>query len=419
MSIITRIKSIFTGTEERSSTGPVPISTPASSWSSFFFGTKSEWDGSMNKDTALSIAGVWASIRILSSTISSLQVDVYKEDKDGTIIKALDHPLHKIINRKPYPLYNSHQFHETSSIHEELTGNSIALIKRDLAGRVTGLQLVDPDYVLAYLYEDEIWYTVQLNGMNGQLVNKTFTQYDVIHIKSMSYDGLWGKSPITVCRESFEEAKHAASYSNNFYKKGAHLSGVISYEGSLNKEKMELIRDQFNKKYGGADKAFQTAVLDNNAKFTPISMSQKDADFILNRKMTVEQISSIFGVPLHMIASLDRATFNNVEQLSIEYVEHSIRPRIKRREAEMNDKLFTEAEKDAGYFIRYNIESLLRGDTKARVDMYRQLFNIGVLSQNDIRKLENMNPVDGGSKYYVPLNMQDSQGEETDSNDTE
>lgn len=410
-SILTRIKSIFSQ-EERST--PVPLSTPASSWHSFFFGTSSEWSGKMDKETALSIAGVWASVRILSSTISSLQVDVYQEDEQGNIRKALNHPLHKIINRKPYPLYNSHQYHETSSMHEELTGNSISLIKRNGAGQVTGLQLIDPEYVTAYLYEDQVWYMVMMTGMGGEMINKTFTQDEVLHIKSMAYDGLWGKSPIAVCREAFEEAKHASSYSNNFYKKGAHLSGVISYEGNLNAEKLQALRDQFNKKYSGADNSFQTAFLDNNAKFTPISMSQKDADFILNRKMTVEQISSIFGVPLHMIASLDRATFNNVEHLAIEYVEHSIRPRIKRREAELNDKLFTEREKDEGYFIRYNIESLLRGDTGARVEKYRQLFNIGVLSPNDIRKFENMNPIPEGDRYYIPLNMQDPSDNNTD-----
>ena len=410
MGIATSIKNWFKPSEKREApSGGTPVSSGLTSSRKVFFDLfksgGSTFDQNITSDNAIELSTVWGCVRIISSTIASLQLDVYKES-ESEVIKAINHPLHKIINRKPYPLYNAYTYQETTTIHEELYGNAYALKLYNPNGTIRGLKILDPLNVVVYHIQDRLVYQVTDTDGNS-FDTKFYDQDDIIHQKYMTKNGFFGLSPISTCAETFEEGMHARSFNNNFYSKGAHMAGVISYQGSVKKENIEALRKQWEEKQQGLENQGKPLVLDNGATFHALSISQKDAEFLETRKFNREEICSIFGVPLHMIGAMDRATFNNVEQMAIEFVEHAIRPRVKRKEAELCDKLFTEEEKDQGYYVRYNIESLLRGDIKTRMEMYNQMWNMAALSPNEIRKMENMNPVKGGDKFYAPLNMVD------------
>lgn len=401
------VKKWFSPKEKRSA-GGTPVSGLSGSRKVFFDLFKSggsTFSKGISTANAIELPTVWSCIRIISSTIASLQVDVYRETEDE-VIKSIDHPLHRVINQKPYALYNAYTFQETTAIHEELYGNSYALKLYRPDGSIRGLKILDPLQVVVYHVDDRLIY--QVTDTDGNKISTQFyDQNDIVHQKYMSKNGFYGLSPISTCAETFEEGAHARSYNNNFFEKGAHMAGVISYEGTVKGENIKALRKQWEENQQGLDNQGKPLILDNGAKFTAMSVTHKDAEFLMSRKFNREEICSIYGVPLHMIGSMDRATFNNVEQMAIEFVEHCIRPRIKRKEAELCDKLFTQEEKDAGYYIRYNIESLLRGDIKTRMEMYKEMFQMAAISPNEIRRLENMNPVEGGDRYYAPLNMTD------------
>ena len=166
------------------------------------------------------------------------------------------------------------------------------------------------------------------------------------------------------------------------------------------------MRTTWNSKYTGTEQAGGVIVLENGMEYTPLTLKPADAQFIETSKLSIADIARIYRVPLHMIGELDRATFNNIEHLSLEFVRNTLRPWLKNWEQELQRKLLTAAEKKTMFF-RFNVDALLRGDTTARTAYYRTMFSVGAMSQNDIRGLENMNKVEGGDTYYRPLNMVD------------
>jgi HK97 family phage portal protein len=383
------------------------LSSDVSWWRDFFVRTGSMSTFSMSSsESALAISTVWACVRVLSESIASLSLNVYQEDNDGNIVPVRNHPIQDIIHNRPSPLYNSFTFIETMMIHANLTGNFLAIKKYNAQGRIVELEIKDPNFFTMYYKDNRLWYNLYSFQYSDATI-QTLPADDVIHVPVMAFDGLMGKSPIQVCRQTFEEAGNQVSHSNNFYKNGTHLSGMVSYDGTLDEKAMMAMKKSWDAKYKGTEKTGEVAFLGNSAKFIPISISQKDADFVLSRKLSKEDIATIFRVPMHMINAMERATHGNVEQMSIDFVMNTLRPWVRRIEKEFNEKLFLDREKQQGLFVRFNIDSLMRGDTAARVQLYKDLFGIGVLSQNDIRKMESMNPIEGGDKYFVPLNMID------------
>jgi HK97 family phage portal protein len=196
------------------------------------------------------------------------------------------------------------------------------------------------------------------------------------------------------------------NYAADLYANGAQLAGVLSTDQALTQDQVQRLTESWSKRYSGAGNRNKTAVLEVGMKYQAIGLSPADAQYAQTAKLSIEDVSRITGVPLHMLSQLDRATFSNIEQQSIEFYQNTIRPWAKRIEEEFTRKLIPETDKGRAY-IRFNLDGILRGDTVARSNYYRTMFNIGALSPNEIRRLENMNTVEGGDTYYVPLNMVD------------
>ncbi len=240
-------------------------------------------------------------------------------------------------------------------------------------------------------------------------------QADVVHICGLSLDGIRGLSVVRYAAQSIGLGIAAETYGANFFGNASQPAGFISVQEKLTKEQAELLRSQWQSIYGGLGGAHKTAVLPGGGTFTKISIPNNEAQFLESRKFQITDIARWFRVPPHMIGDLERATFSNIEHQSLEFVQHSIRPWLVRWENELNRKLFPPVAiglrgndvdtAPSPYYAEFNVEGLLRADQKSRSEYYVKARQWGWMSVNDIRRLENMPPVEGGDTYLTPLNM--------------
>lgn len=362
-----------------------------------FGGTPSKSGQIVNEDTALRHSAVYACVRIIGQSIASLPLEVFEAKENGDSVPATSHPVYQLVNQDPSEVCSSYDFRNAMQKHLTLAGNAYARIYRDQFGRPVELEILPASKVSTYKKNRKTYY--YLNDTQEVLLRT-----DIIHLLNMSDDGITGKSAVQVARETIGSNLAAVEYGSSVYENGAHIKGVLLHPAKLAPDAYARLRETWRSQYSGARNAGSIPVLEQGMKFEAISLSPADSKFLESMKAGVEDIARIFGVPLHLIGALDRATFNNVEQMSLEYVVHTLRPICKNWEQELNRKLFLPSERGR-YFVRFNLDGLLRGDTKSRGEYYRNMFNIGALSPNDIRRLENLNSRPDGDEYFTPLNM--------------
>ena len=355
----------------------------------------------VNPRSSIQVTGVYACVRVISETVASLPMHVYERDGDG-YKKATEHRLYTVLHDEPNGEMTSFVLREVMLAHLLLWGNSYCQILRDGRMRVAGLYPLLPDRMkvdrdehgnLTYTYQPMNGGTIQLNPQ------------DVLHIPGLGFDGVMGYSPIALARNAVGLALSAEEYGGKTFANGATPSGILTHPGTVKNPK--AIREAWQSTYGGSGNSGKVAVLEEGMTFHPISMSNADAQFIETRQFQLEEICRIFRVPPHMVADLRHATFSNIEHQSLEFAKYTIRPWVARIEQSMNRALFTEAEKKK-YYVELNIDGLLRGDYKSRMEGYAVGINNGFLSPNDVRRMESMNPIpdeEGGNTYMVNGSM--------------
>ncbi len=228
---------------------------------------------------------------------------------------------------------------------------------------------------------------------------------DVLHIPGLGFDGIMGYSPIALEKNAIGLGIAAEEYGSTFFKNGARPSGVLTHPNTVKDPKR--LRENWNATYGGSSNGGKVAILEENMSFTPISLPNNEAQFLETRRFQVEEICRIYRVPPHLVGNLDRATFSNIENQSIDFAVHTIRPWLVRIEQAMNRALFADSEKGR-FYVQFNLDGLMRGDYKSRMEGYAIARQNGWMSANDIRALENLNPIpdeEGGSTYLVNGNM--------------
>ena len=379
----------------------------------FFFGQSSAGTN-VNEKSALQMTAVYACVRVLAESIASLPLHLYTKDEHGNRKKAEDHPLFFLLHSEPNPEMCSYAFREAMMTSLLLYGNAYAQILRNGRGEVVGLYPLmankmtverDEHGRLFYRYQR---YNEEPPTMNGNTV--ILTAEDVLHIPGLSYDGLVGLSPIAACRNAVGAGLAADEFSSRFYANGASPSGVLMHPGVI--KDPERLRENWSQIYGGARNAGKVAVLEENMRFEPISISPQDSQLLETRRFSVEEICRIFRVPPHLVQDLERATFNNIEQMSLDFVMYSLMPWVCRWEQCMAKSLLSPQEK-RHMEIRFNLDGLLRGSYESRMRGYQTAVNTGIFSVNDCRKLENMDlltPEEGGDIHMVqgamiPLTM--------------
>ena len=381
---------------------PSRASPKNSFWSSpysFFFGASSSGK-SVSEKTALQTTAVYACVRILAETIASLPLHTYRYSSGGKE-KAQEHPLYHLLHSEPNPEMTSFVFRETLMGHLLLWGNAYAQVIRDGRGRVLGLYPLLPSKMLVSRTDQGIlFYQYEKDGRTYFLPNT-----EVLHIPGLGFDGLVGYSPIAMAKNAIGMAIATEEYGAKFFANGASPGGVLEHPGVV--KDPGKIRESWNAVYQGSGNAHRVAVLEEGMKFQPIGIPPEQAQFLETRKYQLNEIARIFRIPPHMIGDLEKSSFSNIEQQSLEFVMYTLDPWVIRWEQAIQRALLSGGEKRQ-YFVKFNVDGLLRGDYQSRMNGYAVGRQNGWLSANDIRELENLNRISselGGDLYLINGNM--------------
>ena len=387
--------------------------TAGSSYSFFLGGTAS--GKYVTERSAMQMTAVYCCVRILSEAVASLPLQFYRYTDDGGKEKAVEHPLYFLLHDEPNSEMTSFIFRETLMTHLLLWGNAYSQIIRNGKGEVVALYPLMPDRMKVdrdehgrLYYEYTVYDTDDVDGRKGtDKAGRTvrLQPHDVLHIPGLGFDGLVGYSPIAMAKNAIGLAIATEEYGSKFFANGAAPSGVLEHPGTI--KDPSRVRESWQATFGGSGNANKVAVLEEGMKYTPISISPEQAQFLETRKFQIDEIARIFRVPPHMIGDLEKSSFNNIEQQSLEFVKYTLDPWVSRWEQAMVRALLTPDEKKK-YFFKFNVDGLLRGDYQSRMNGYATARQNGWMSANDIRELENLDRIpaeQGGDLYLINGNM--------------
>lgn len=365
----------------------------------------------INEFTALQMSAVYACIRVLSETLAQLPLNVYRRIDIGSEIDR-KHPLHNVLHNTPNPWMTSFTWRNTVHSHVCGWGNGYTFIIRDQRGQPRALLPLLPDRTFPQLIDNVLTYRTEI-GNHLYEANPA----DIIHIPGLAFDGLFGQSPIALHREAIGLGQAAQTFGARLFGSGSLLSGILTHPQTLKRKSdnpndpspVERLRRQFHNLYSGLENAGKVAVLEEGMDFKTVGVPPEDAQFLQTRKFQVADIARIFNVPSHLINDLDKATFNNISELSLSFIRYNITPWVIRWEQELNRKLFPHTN---SHYVKFNLQGLLRGTITERSDYYKTAIEYGWLSRNEVRELEELNRVDGLDEYLQPLNMGSGQKSE-------
>ena len=381
--------------------------TAGSGYAFYFGGTTS--GKAVTERSAMQMTAVYSCVRILAEAVAGLPLHLYRYKEDGGKEKALDHPLYLLLHDEPNPEMSSFVFRETLMTHLLLWGNAYAQIIRNGKGEVIALYPLMPNRMVVdrdihgQLYYQYTRSTEEAPTMKGVTVN--LPPSDVLHIPGLGFDGLVGYSPIAMAKNANGMAIACEEYGAKFFANGAAPGGVLEHPGTI--KDPQRVRESWQSTFGGSGNSNKIAVLEEGMKYTPIGISPEQAQFLETRKFQINEIARIFRVPPHMVGDLEKSSFSNIEQQSLEFVKYTLEPWLVRWEQSIQRTLFSPEEKKQ-YFAKFNVEGLLRGDYASRMSGYATARQNGWMSANDIRELENMDRIpaeEGGDLYLINGNM--------------
>lgn len=381
--------------------------TAGSSYSFLFGGSTS--GKAVTERTAMQMTAVYSCVRILAEAVAGLPLNLYHYLPDGGKEKSYDHPLYRLLHDEPNPEMSSFVFRETLMTHLLLWGNAYAQIIRNGKGEVVALYPLMPNRMTADREENgQLYYSYNRSSdeaptMNGSTV--ILKPSDVLHIPGLGFDGLVGYSPIAMAKNAIGMAIACEEYGAKFFANGAAPGGVLEHPGTI--KDPQRVREAWQSQFGGSGNSNKIAVLEEGMKYTPIGISPEQAQFLETRKFQINEIARIFRVPPHMVGDLEKSSFSNIEQQSLEFVKYTLDPWVIRWEQSIMRSLLSLEEKTQ-YFVKFNLEGLLRGDYQSRMTGYATARQNGWMSANDIRELENLDRIpteDGGDLYLINGNM--------------
>ena len=297
----------------------------------------------VNERSAMQMTAVYACVRILSEAIAGLPVHLYQYKEDGSKEKALSHSLYRLLHDEPNPEMTRFVFRETLMTHLLLWGNAYAQIIRNGKGEVLALYPLMPNRMTVDRDEKgHLYYQYQMQDSDAPTMKNgtvTLKPTDVLHIPGLGFDGLVGYSPIAMAKNAIGMAIACEEYGAKFFANGATPGGLLEYPGTV--KNPEAVRESWNKGFSGSN-SHKIAVLEEGMKYTPISISPEQAQFLETRKFQIDEIARIFRVPPHMVGDLEKSSFSNIEQQSLEFVKYTLEPWIIRWEQSINRALLSE-----------------------------------------------------------------------------
>lgn len=385
-----------------------PKNQTAGSRYTFYMGGSSSGKA-VTERSAMQMTAVYSCVRILSEAVAGLPLHFYRYTDDGGKEKAIDHPLYSLLHDEPNPEMTSFIFRETLMTHLLLWGNAYAQIIRNGKNEIIALYPLMPNKMdvsrdkSGQLYYTYVTQPEEAHTMKGTVVY--LTPSEVLHIPGLGFDGLVGYSPIAMAKNAIGMAIACEEYGAKFFANGAAPGGVLEHPGTI--KDPQRVRESWQSTFGGSGNSNKIAVLEEGMKYTPIGISPEQAQFLETRKFQINEIARIFRVPPHMVGDLEKSSFSNIEQQSLEFVKYTLDPWIVRWEQSIRRALLSSEEKQK-YFVKFNLEGLLRGDYQSRMNGYAIGRQNGWMSANDIRELENQDRIpaeEGGDLYLVNGNM--------------
>ena len=376
----------------------------------------------VSEHTALRLPVVYACVNRIANPLARFPIKIMKPRAGGGSEEVTDHPLSRRLGVRPNDFMSSRTFRKTVQAHALLWGNGYVEIERNGRGQAVGLWPLLPWATKPVRQDGRLVYSTTIDGQQFRLDHE-----DVLHIMDLSQDGYVGHSPVALAREALGMAQALEQFGGRFFANDMKSGGFLLHPGRLsagaqsnlsarrgtdpNGPRVDPGRSDPGAaldRQGGLDNAHRVKVLEEGMKFVQTTIPPEDAQFLGTREMQTAEIARMYDVPLIMIQSHEKTTSwgSGIEQLMIGFVRQTVEPWVNAWEQDMNWKLFTEEERDAGYFVKFNMNALLRGDMMSRAKFYQLLFGVGGFSPNDILALEDMDPLgEEGDHHFVPVNM--------------
>ncbi|OPJ55893.1 phage portal protein [Alkalithermobacter paradoxus] len=353
--------------------------------------------------SAMSFSAVFACNRVLSETLASCPIMLYEKDDKGNRRQVTDTAEYGVLHYAPNAEMTPVQFKEFGMTNINLGGNFIAQKVFNMHGELLELRPISWDRV-----------RIDIDKSTGRLLyyidgkTEPKTRDEIFHIPGLTLDGYIGITPLSYAALTIDIGLSQDTFERNFYHNRASSSGIFQYPNELSDEAFQRLKKDIKKNYTGLSNAGVPMILEGGGQFKEITMKLTDAQFLESKRFRIEDVCRIFRVPLHLVQDLTRSTNNNIEHQSLEFIVYTMLPWFKKWEENLNLQLLSKESRRKNRYFEFNISGLLRGDIKSRYEAYAQGRQWGWLSVNDIRRLENMNPIDNGDRYLEPLNMSEA-----------
>jgi HK97 family phage portal protein len=350
-------------------------------------------------DTALHSTTVLACVRVLGESVASLPCNLYKKTKDGGKELATSHPLFEVLHSTPNSWQTSYEFFEQMMLHVTLHGNAYSYIKSGKKGFATELIPLHPTRVQVERLENGRLRYTYTQERGKQVV---YSQDKIVHLRWLSDDGVTGMVPVQLSQDAIALSRACEIHGSAFFGNGAMPGICLETDQVLDQSSATALRENWERMHRSSNNAFRTAVLMGGLKAHELGSSNSDSQFLETRRMQVEEICRIFRCPPHLVGDLSRSSFSNIEQQSIDFLQHTLQPWLTRIQACLGRDVVI----DNDLFVEFDPRQLLRGDVSARASYYTTMWNLGVTSINELRAWESLNPIPDGDNRFIQLNMQ-------------
>ncbi|WP_443690694.1 phage portal protein [Pseudomonas sp.] len=342
---------------------------------------------SVTTATAEGISAVYACVAAISETVGSLPLDVYRRTDDGRE-KARTHPLYALLHDSPNDWQTALEFREQMQRHVLLRGNAYAEVVWSRSGRVEALKPLHPDSVSILRTADDrlLYEATDRHGRTRRLLPE-----EMLHLRYHSDDGVLGRSPIQVARDTVGLALAERTHGERMFAQGTKLSGVIETQAGTTKAQAGEIRESWAAGYGGVGSHGKTAVLPQGATFRTVSMTLEDSEWISARRLSIVEVARLFRVPPVMIGDMEAANYSNVVELARFFTTNTLRRHLVAWEQAINRVCLT----NPAFFVEFNVEGLLRGDSLNRAQFYESAIGTGWMLKSEVRRLENLPTIEG------------------------
>ena len=349
---------------------------------------------------SLQLSVVYACVRLISNTIAMLPLSLHQEVSEGKSRMAYDNPLNNVLYRVANPEMTAYCFKQVMMASVLLWGNGYAEIMRNNRNEVTSLHPLVPSQMEVSIKDNKRTYLYKKPDGTQIILDSA----KVFHLPGMSFDGVKGYSPIQLMKNEIGLSIALQEFGSKYFANGTNLGGILQHPGKLSEKAGLNLKKDLQENFTGVTKAIKVMVLEEGMTYNKIAIPAEDAQFIESRKFQLEEIARYFGVQLHMIQNLDRSTNNNIEQQGIEFRTYAIMPWEVTWEQEIYRSLLTPVEQKKKYYAKFNMNALMRGDYKTRMEGYRTGVQMGLYSLDEVRQLEDMNSIGddkGGGIHWV------------------